>query len=135
MGASCWLSLAPNHMYIQNRCKKIGWYNTELTSGSFPIDGWIMASGYLPLKGVQSGIYMDTLSNREAIALCILDLAKGYEHKTHNYYNGFILRCCDSSLQYFPQNAQAILLKAETLKRIYQAQAVHNKNAAKDTYK
>jgi hypothetical protein len=122
IGATCWLSLSPNHLYIQNRCKKIGWYNTELTSGCFPIDAWIMASGYLPLKAVQSGIYMDTLSNRESIALCILDLAKGYEHKTRNYYDGFILDCCDSSLKYYPLNAQAMLLKAETLKHIYEWQ-------------
>ena len=33
-GASCWLSLAPNHIYIKTGVK-IGWYNTELTSGTF----------------------------------------------------------------------------------------------------
>jgi len=135
IGANCWLSLAPCHVYIQNRCKMMGWYNTELTSGSFPIDGWIMASGYLPIKAVQSGIYMDTLSNQQSIALCMLDLAKGYEHKTGNYSDGFILRCCDSSLQYFPLNVQAILLKAETLKRIYQRQELLEKKMAKATYR
>jgi hypothetical protein len=93
LGATCWIALSPNHMYISNRCKKIGWYNTELTSGSFPIDAWIMASGYLPLQAVQNGIYMDTLSDQQSMALCILDLAKGYEHKTHNYYDGYILDC------------------------------------------
>ncbi len=134
VGASCWLSLAPSHIYIQNRSKEIGWYNTELTSGTFPVDGWIMASGYLPLKAVQSGIYMDTLSNQESIAMCILDLAKGYEHKSGNYYNGFILECCDSSLKYFPLNVQALLLKAETLKRIYLEGAKRDKTAAKSIY-
>jgi hypothetical protein len=134
IGASCWLALAPNHMYIENRCKKTGWYNTELTSGEFPIDAWIMASGYLPLQAVQTGIYMDTLSNQESIAMCILDLAKGYEHKTNNYYDGFILKCCDLSLHYFPHNVQAILLKAETLKHIYEKQKVAKLTTAKNTY-
>jgi hypothetical protein len=134
LGATCWLALSPNHMYISNRCKKIGWYNTELTSGSFPIDAWIMASGYLPLQAVQNGIYMDTLSNQQSIAMCVLDLAKGYEHKTHNYNDGFILKCCDLSLQYFPLNVQAILLKAETLKRIYEKEKVQKSVAAKETY-
>lgn len=120
LGATCWLSLAPNHMYIKNRCKKIGWYNTELTSGDFPIDAWITTSGYIPVKAVQTGIYMDTLSNQQAIALCVLDLAKGYEQQTKNYYDGFIIKCCDLVLQYHPVNVQAMLLKAETLKRIYQ---------------
>jgi hypothetical protein len=134
VGASCWLTLAPNHIYISNRCRKIGWYNTELTSGDFPIDAWIMASGYLPLKAVQSGIYMDTLSNQQSIALCLLDLAKGYEHKTGNYYDGFILKCCDSSLAYFPHDAQAILLKAETLKRVYEKEVKENATSSLQIY-
>jgi hypothetical protein len=94
-----------------------------------------MASGYLPLKAVQSGIYMDTLSNAQSIALCMLDLAKGYEHKTSNYFDGFILECCDSSLRYFPLNVQALLLKAETVKRIYQRQSLSDKAAATVSYR
>jgi hypothetical protein len=134
IGAHCWIALSPNHSYIQNRCKKIGWYNTELTSGCFPIDAWIMASGYLPVQAVQSGIYMDTLSNQQSIALCILDLAKGYEHKTSNYWDGFILKCCDLSLLYFPLNVQALLLKAETLKHVYQRQHGRLRSQAKRTF-
>lgn len=128
LNATCWLSLAPNHMYIKNRCKKIGCYNTELTSGEFPIDAWITASGYIPVKAIQTGLYMDTLSNTQSIALCVLDLAKEYEFQTHNYYDDFILKCCDIVLQYHPANAQAILLKAETMKHICEKQA-----RAKDT--
>ncbi|MCW3464810.1 hypothetical protein [Chitinophaga nivalis] len=132
--ASCWLSLAPNHIYIKNRCKETGWYNTELTSGQFPIDAWITASGYIPLKAIQNGIYMDTLSNRQAIALCILDLAKGYEFQTRDYYDGFILKCCEVVLAYHPVNVQALLLKAETLKRLYEKQEKAKDYAAKNTY-
>ena len=132
LGAPCWLSLAPNHMYIQNHCKKSGWYNTELTSGDFPIDAWIMASGYLSLKAVQSGIYMDTLSNKQAIALCVLDLAKGYEHQTQNYYDSLIIKCCNLSLKYFPLNVQAMLLKAETLKRVYEKKSKERNTNSKN---
>lgn len=134
LGAACWLSLAPNHMYIKNRCKEIGWYNTELSSGNFPIDAWIMASGYLPLQAIQNGIYMDTLSKQQEIALCVLDLAKGYEHQTRNYYDGFIIKCCDLSLQYFPLNVQAMLLKGETLKRVYEKQYAAKDKASQSTY-
>jgi hypothetical protein len=134
INATCWLTLAPNHIYISNRCKKIGWYNTELTSGDFPVDAWIMASGYLPLKAVQKGIYMDTLSNQQSIALCVLDLAKEYEHQTKNYFDGFIIKCCDLSLKYFPLNVQAMLLRAETLKRVYEKQANENNKQAKIIY-
>ena len=135
LGTTCWLSLAPNHIYIKNRCKKIGWYNTELTSGEFPIDAWITTSGYIPLKAIQTGLYMDTLSNQQAVALSVLDLAKGYEFKTKNYYDGFIVQCCDLVLQYHPVNAQALLLKAESLKRIYEKQLAENNTNSKETYK
>jgi len=134
LGATCWISLAPNHIYVKNRCKKIGWYNTELTSGTFPIDAWIATSGYVPLQAIQNGIYMDTLSNRQAIALCVLDLAKGYEFQARNYDDGFILQCCDLVLQYHAVNVQAMLLKAETLKRIYEKQAKEKDVVAGDTY-
>jgi len=134
LNASCWLSLAPNHIYIKNRCKKDGWYNTELTSGNFPTDAWITASGYVPLAAIQNGIYLDTLSNQQAIALCVLDLAKAYEFKTKNYYDGFILKCCNLVLQFHPMNVQAILLQAETLKHIYERQRKNRSSIATETY-
>ncbi len=134
LGATCWLSFAPNHIYIKNRCQKIGWYNTELTSGEFPIDAWIATSGYVPIDAIRNGIYMDTLSNQQAIAQCVLDLAKGYEFKTKNYYDGFILKCCDLTLKYHPLNVQAILLKAETLKHIYEKKKKEKDNRATTTY-
>lgn len=119
VGAKCWLSLAPNHIYIKNYSEKIGWYNTELTSGTFPTDAWVMVTGYVNPEAIKSGLYMDTLSNQQSIALCVLDLAKEYEFQTHNYYDGFILKCCDLVLQYHSVNPMALLLKAETLKKIY----------------
>lgn len=134
LGATCWLAFAPNHIYIKNRCRKIGWYNTELTSGRFPVDAWITASGYIQLEAIQQGIYMDTLSNQQAIALCVLDLAKGYEFQTKNYYDGFIIQCCDLVLKYHPVNIQAMLLKAETLKRVYEKQKSTLDSTASVTY-
>lgn len=119
IGAKCWLSLAPNHIFIKNYSEKIGWYNTELTSGTFPTDAWVMVTGYVNPEAIKSGLYMDTLSNQQSIALCVLDLAKEYEFQTHNYYDGFILKCCDLVLQYHPVNPMALLLKAETLKKVW----------------
>lgn len=121
LGAAAWLSLAPNHIYVKNRCKKIGWYNTELTSGQFPTDAWVKASGYISLDAIRSGIYMDTLSSAQSVALCVYDLAKGYEKQTGNYSDGFILRCCDLALKFYPNYINAIILKAETLKRRFDA--------------
>jgi hypothetical protein len=116
---NAWLSFAPNHIYIKNHCLKTGWYNTELTSGQFPVDAWIMASGYISTDAVRSGIYMDTLSDRQSIANCALDLAQGYERKFKNYTDSFIIKCCNLALKYHPTNINAIVYKAETLKKMY----------------
>lgn len=135
VGAKCWLALAPNHIYIKNFSQYFGWYNTELTSRSFPTDAWIMASLYIHPDAVRSGLYLDTLSNRQSIALCVLDLAKGYEYQTHNYYDGFILKCCELVLQYHPVNPMALLLKAETLRKVYDMQLKERNIEAPETYK
>lgn len=114
-----WLSFAPNHIYLKHRNKRLGWYNTELTSGEFPTDAWIKASGYITLDAIRNGIYMDTLSRKQTIALCVFDLAKGYMAKTGNFSDGFVLKCCDLVLKYHENNINALLLKAETLKKLY----------------
>lgn len=134
VGAKCWLSLAPNHIYIRNYSKQIGWYNTELTSGSFPTDAWIAASGYVNTDAIRSGLYMDTLSNRQAIGLCILDLLHGYIRQTNNYTDGFVLKGCDLVLKYHPVNPMALLLKAEALKRLYAEQKQNNDAMADNTF-
>jgi hypothetical protein len=118
IGANAWLSLAPNHTYIKTRSEKDGWYNTELTSGYFPHDAWIMASGYIHLDAIRNGLYMDTLSNREAIALTMIDLAQGYEKKFGPKDGQFILNACNTALEAFPDFENALLLKAETERQL-----------------
>jgi len=116
LGTKAYLSLAPNHVYIKQRCKKAGWYNTELTSKVFPVDAWIMTSGYVSRETILSNIYMDTLSQKQSIALCISDLAQGYKRKQGKGYEPFVLECMQLALKYYPNFANGLLLKAETLK-------------------
>ena len=122
LGVPCWLALAPNHIYVKHRSEKAGMYNTELTSASFPIDAWVMASGYVTLESIQKGIYMDALDDKKCTALCILDLAKGYENKYSDNDGTFILKCCDLTLEHFPNCINALLLKAETKKKQFERQ-------------
>lgn len=128
IGAKCWLSLAPQHIYIKNYSKQFGWYNTELTSKEFPTEGWVMASGYITLEAIQNGVFMDTVGTKQAVALCLIDLANGYNRKIIHNNGDFVLKCCDLSLKYFPTNINAMLLKAETLKDIYQKKDHSQKN-------
>lgn len=126
MGAKAYLSLAPYHMYIKSYCEKSGWYNTELTSAMFPVDAWISASGYVQLDAIKSGIYMDTLSNKQSIAFCLFDLAKGYEKKFGFKNNTFIFECLDLALQYYPNFVNAMIYKAESLKKRFDAHMLLN---------
>lgn len=119
LGADVWLSFTPNHIYLRNRCKKTGWYNTEMTNASFPNEGWLMASGYVSVNSIVSGIYMDTLGLKQSIAVCVNDLAKGYTRKMENPDLDFVLQCCDLGLKYFPNYAELLFLKAETHLKLF----------------
>lgn len=112
----CHLAFAPNHIYIKLFSEKSGWYNTELTSGTFPIDAWIIASGYVTIDAIRNGLYMDTLSNKQAVANCLVDLVQGYQHKYGKDNPEFVIKCCNKVLEYHPTNVNAILTKAEAQK-------------------
>lgn len=112
----CHLAFAPNHIYIKLFSEKSGWYNTELTSATFPIDAWIIASGYVTIDAIRNGLYMDTLSNKQAVANCLVDLAQGYQHKYGKDNPEFVIKCCNKVLEYHPTNVNAILTKAEAQK-------------------
>lgn len=122
VGVSAYLAFAPNHIYIKLNCKETGWYNTELTSASFPIDAWIMASGYVHLDAIRNGLYMDTINTAQAIANCLVDLAQGYRWKYKNEDPYFSIMCTELALKYHPTNVNAMLVKAEAQKSIVEEQ-------------
>ncbi len=118
LGENTHLALAPKHVYIKHRSDMLGMYNTELTSGTFPIDAWLMASGYIHLEAIQNGLYMEALSDKQSIALCLVDLAQGYEHKYGMDDVRFILLCVEAALAHYPNYPNALLLQSEALKAV-----------------
>lgn len=126
-GIKTHLALAPSHVYIKHTSIKNGMYNTELTSGTFPSDAWIMASGYVSLEAIQKGVYMEALTDEKMISLCLYDLAKNYE-KSSGIGNGeFILKCCEKVLKHYPNyiNAKLLTLKVLT-KRVKEGNSTIN---------
>ena len=117
LGVDANLALAPNHVYIKHKNVKEGWYNTELTSGIFPIDAWIMASGFVHIDAISNGVYMKALNNRESIAVVMIDLADNYNVKFPNNNGTFILKCCETAIATYPNFATALILQAETHKK------------------
>jgi hypothetical protein len=129
IGIEANLALAPNHIYIKHRSIKDGWYNTELTSGIFPMDSWIMASGFVHIDAISNGIYMKALNNRESIALVLIDLADNYNSKFPKNDGQFVLKCCEKAISSYPNFATALILRAETHKT--QMKKEQNKDKAK----
>ena len=119
LGQECHLALAPNHIYIKANNKKVGWYNIELTCSDFPTDAWLMASGYIHIDAIRNKVYMKALSDKEAVAMTLVDLAQGYQAKYGIGDGSFILKCCDTALEHFPHYINAMLLKGETLTALY----------------
>ena len=122
LGEEAYLSLAPNHIYIKLRNKVNGWYNTELTSGMFPIDAWIKSSGYVHMDAIRKGTYMDTLGQKQSIALCLMDLVQGNERKLGMGNGQFTLQVCKTALKYYPNYVNAMLTKVETQRKLLMSQ-------------
>ncbi|NDW12548.1 hypothetical protein D0T50_06545 [Bacteroides sp. 214] len=119
LGYESHLALAPNHIYIKVNNKKVGWYNIELTCADFPTDAWYAASGYIHTDAIRNGIYMRALTDKEAVAMTLVDLAQGYQAKFGIEDGSFIIKCCDTALEHFPKYINAMLLKAEILTELY----------------
>lgn len=119
LGYESHLALAPNHIYIKANNKKVGWYNIELTCGDFPTDAWLMASGYIHTDAIRNGIYMRALSEKESVAMTLVDLAQGYQAKFGIEDGSFMLMCCNTALKHFPNYINALLLKGEILTELY----------------
>ncbi len=117
------LAVAPNHVYVKHHSQKYGWYNIELTSGYFPTDAWLMASGYVTMDAIRSGIFLKALNETESVALTLIDLAQGYDKRFPDNDGSFIVQCADLALQYFPDCISAMLLKAELKKSQLQDRA------------
>ena len=114
------LALAPNHIYIKHNIKSLGWYNTELTSGIFPQDSWLMASGFIHLNAIQNGVFMKALNNKESLALLLVDLGNAYNRSFPNNDGTFPLQCAERAIKVYPFLANALLLQAETHKKQFQ---------------
>lgn len=118
LGTTANLALAPNHIYIKHQNKKNGWYNTELTSGIFPNDAWLMASGFIHVDAIKNGVYMKALNNKESIALVLMDLADAYQKTFPDNDGFFLLKCSNVSLDAYPNLTSALIMRAEVQKKI-----------------
>jgi len=69
---------------------------------------------------------MKVLTEKESIALCLVDLAQGYQ-KSEFYDIDFVIKCADKAIEYFPNLVNARILKTEAKgKKIKDFLSIHN---------
>lgn len=124
--SDAYICTAPQHIYIQHPDHKGDFYNVELASGTHPGDGSLMTLTYTWMEGIRSGIALKRLDEKQCIALCLVNLAKSYEHTFGTKDAEFMLACAKLALQHDPQSLNAMLLKHQVLEeRVVQFAADH----------
>ncbi|MCG3165623.1 MAG: hypothetical protein POELPBGB_01391 [Bacteroidia bacterium] len=109
------LCTAPQHIYIQHRDTKGQYYNVELATAGHPGDGILQTLTYTTSSAIESGISLRSYDNRQSIGLCMVNLAKAYEHKFNTKDDNFLLQCAETVLQNDSLNLNALLLKHQVL--------------------
>ncbi len=106
---------APQHIYIQHQDTKGEFYNVELATAGHPGDGMIQTLTYTTNEAIMSGIALRDYNEKQNIGLCIVNLAKSYEHKFNSKDDDFILKCAELALKHDSLNLNALLLKQQVL--------------------
>lgn len=115
LNADARLCTAPQHIYIQHKDPKGQYYNVELATAGHPGDGIIQTLTYTPSEAIMSGIALRDYDTKQSIGLCLVNLAKSYEHKFNTKDNEFLLRCAELALAHDSLNLNALLLKQQVL--------------------
>lgn len=116
LNSEAYICTAPQHIYIQHKDSKGDFYNVELATATHPGDGSIKTLTYTDYEGIANGIALRRLTNdKENISLCLVNLAKAYEHKLNVKDADFMLQCAELALKYDSLNLNAMLLKAQIL--------------------
>ena len=111
------LVTAPQHVYIQHRDPKGDLYNVELATRSFPGTGTIQTLTYTTREAQLNNLALRSLDAKQSVALCLVYLAKGYEHRYGTPHDAFVMACADKALEHDVNNLNALLLKAQVLEQ------------------
>lgn len=98
-----YLSVAPNHMYIQIKDDRGELFSYETTNHHFVTDAYYMSTGFIKMAALKHRTYLDTLSRQETLASSVFDLALGYENRFGR--DAFMHKCALLGLRYYPHSA------------------------------
>jgi hypothetical protein len=112
MNVKAYIAFAPNHSYIRHQDEKGHWYNLELTNGRYVTPHALMEFGYIKAAALKNRVYMDTLSRKQTIGACLVDLVLGYDAKFGAFRKEpFMDQCLDMVLKHQPNHVQAWIIK------------------------
>lgn len=113
LNANATLCTAPSHIYISHQDENGTDYNIELGSRNFPGTGTISVLTHSSLESIRSNIALRSLTEKQAVALCLVYLAKSYQHKFNISADEFMMSCATATLKYDKLSLNAMLLKCE----------------------
>lgn len=130
LDAQAWLSLAPQHSFVQFLDRNENLLNFETTNGNLVSSNWLLQSGFINANALKEKTYMDTLSKRELFAQCMSDLLLGYMHKFG--YDSFAEKIRQTIRSINPQNLTVALIDAN-LKTQYALSAIKQAGMPKES--
>ena len=116
IGAEAYLAQAPNHLYIKHLSEENQWVNVELTNGSLSSDAFIISSLGISAEAIRNGVYLYAMDEKETLAFLLQELTHGYQRLFGE--DEFVIFCCDTSLEHFPNNMPALFTKHNTSRTI-----------------
>ncbi|MCM1519830.1 MAG: hypothetical protein NC098_03515 [Lachnoclostridium sp.] len=119
-----YITYGPSHCYImykdEDNLTPEDWINLELTAHQMQPSWWIKEDLEISDSAIHAGTYMKPLTDIETVASQMSDLASGYKEK-FNRYDEFTLYCAIRSLEFYPMNPNAWIIKGKSLESI-----IHN---------
>jgi len=110
LGAKAYLSLSPEHTFIQYFNENGYRYNFETTNGNLVTQTWLMQSTYINATALKNKTYLDTLSSRELYAQLLSDFLQNYTEKIG--YDEFSAQLTRQILAVNPKNLAALMTQA-----------------------
>ena len=118
LGAEAYIAYAPAHVFIRYRNEDKmypeEWVNVELTTHQITPEFFYKEHFEISDKAIENKIYLTPLTDREAVAAQLADLAFGYWNK-FKCYDEFTRCCTEKSLEYYPQHPKACIILGKSL--------------------
>ncbi len=131
--AKSYLSLAPNHSFIQYFDDKGNRFNFETTNGNLVTQTWLAQSNYVNAVALKNKTYLDTLSSRKLYAQCLSDLLLSYLTKV-GYYDNISNQITRKILEIDSNNIVALMTEANKYTEIFLIYLKKAGNPSPDKY-